>query len=310
MKLIPKQQKRGADEPLEPWVPFPYQTITSSSAGEWSGTEYGHCYLADPSGLKGYAIAESGTTTNIAQFTNNSPFVPVNCTTDFSVRLSSFTGTSPNYGNAQDFKFSYDGTKLLALWWNLSGTLAHITSWNLDTAWDVSGIDPEAPDSFFKFPDIIMGYTRSYLRDFDVSEDGRQLYIFDKSITVLTDNPSGYRGALFVYELSTPFDLATASELDVYVINHRYDTAMYSIYGVTVFSRGHHVDQICMGLGRMQNFNYPNGLEHKYTADGDQGNATMAGDYTSASIHRHERGWTQRHSGGSNRINLYLYTTT
>ena len=159
----------------------------------------------------------------------------------------------------------------------------------------ITGFDRLSYVDFMTIPGIIFGYDRSYITNMDISQDGRRVYFEDKTVVSLTDNPDGREGVLFVYELTTPFDVSTMVEHSVFVLSDTY-IEFGATNALTVFTRGHHVDQICLYSLSMINFNYPDGLEHKYAKDGGVG-GNLSADYDNMRIHKYMRGYSYRMYG-------------
>jgi len=305
MKLIPKQQTRGADEPLEPWVPFDH-IEEATYAGSHS------CPYGDLEGfVQGADMSADGTICTIAEETGvggigwmlvlDTPF-------DFDTVSGEYRVT---YSRAMDCSYSYDGNYFFHLVWTKTGYGAEIHSFALSTPWDTRNTSKTLIGSFI-VPDIIFGYSHLYLRNMDISEDGRRLYMFDSSVALLTDNPSSLTGVLYVYEMTTPFDASTMAEHSIFVMTDQQVSGR-ATNAMTVWTRGHHVDQIAAFGSRMVNFNYPNGLEHKYDGDGGIGNVTSA-DYKTVNVHKHIRGYTfncygSGVGGGSPRTVSHSFTT-
>ena len=291
MKLIPKQQKRGADEPLEPWVPFDFIEEGPSGATYYGPrSEYGGYVQGSvmaPGGTRFFVYEElitpsvDGDDGNLHVIELGTPYDFGTVTTELAARIGNL---------AQDINFSNDGLHMYALTWTQTDVGATIIQYDLSTAWDVF---TKTEMGTFIIPDIVQGYTRTFMRTMDISEDGRQIYLFDPVMVLLVNNPDGLRGAFITYELTTPYDITTAVEHSVFVLTDELIEGRI-VTDMTVWSRGHHVDQIAVAGSRMVNFNFPNGLVDKYVRDGGRGNVGGAEAYISTRVAKYDRGWTTR----------------
>ena len=304
MKIIPIPTPTD-NAPLEPWVPFDF--IEEAAYGDHHLCPYG-----DLEGfVQGADMSADGTICTIVEETGvggtgwmlvlDTPF-------DFSTVSGEHR---VSYARSMDCSYSYDGNYFFHLEWTKHERGAIVYSYSLSTPWDTRDTSKTLIGSF-AVPDIIFGYTRGYLRNMDISEDGKHLYMYDSSQTLLTDNPTGERGVMYVYEMSTPFDASTMAEHSIFVMADQFIEGR-PIYSMTVWTRGHHVDQIAVFGLRMVNFNFPDGLEHKYSRDGGNGNLG-ASEYMSANVHKHIRGYTFANygsgvGGGTPRTASQSYTT-
>jgi len=282
MKIIPIPAPID-DAPLEPWVPFDHIEETEYGgdhrcpSGEFEGFVQGADMSAD--GTVCTIVEEAGSGGIGWMLVLDTPF-------DFDTVSGEYRVT---YSKAMDCSYSYDGNYFFHLVWTKQEKGAEIRSYALSTPWDTRDTSKTLIGTFI-VPDIIFGYVRSYLLNMDISEDGRRLYMIDTTVTLLTDNPSSLKGVLYVYEMTTPFDASTLVEHSIFVISDPYIEGTATTC-MTVWTRGHHVDQIAPFGTRMINFNYPNGLEHKYARDGGVGTVSKA-NYKAANVHKHIRGYT------------------
>jgi len=300
MKLIPKQQNRGGA--LEPWVPFDHIDDTTNG-GSWSvDTSRGGGYVQGvdmtPDGSRLFFVEETtafgtgGGNGNLTYFDMNTPFDLGTAEPEYTFQTD---GDAPIDGVPVDVNFSEDGMHMYLLRWIQPGAGAALIHYELAAPWDITGFDRHSYVDIMTIPGIIFGYTRSYLTNMDISQDGRRVYFEDKTVTLLTDNPDSKEGVLFVYELTTPFDVSTMVEHSVFVLSDQW-IEFGITRALTVFTRGHHVDQICAYSVNMINFNYPNGLEHKYVKDGGAG-GDVPSDYHSMRVHKYVRGYSYKMYG-------------
>jgi len=308
MKIIPIPAPTD-DAPLEPWVPFDHidderwggvsTGLSTNTAGYVQGT-----FMA-PGGTR-FFIYEELSTDSIDGGSGNLHILELATPFDFGSRTSELATLIVS--RAQDINFSNDGLHMYALTWTETGVGAAVVQYDLSVAWDVF---TRTEMGTFIIPDIVQGYTRSYLRNMDISEDGRRIYLLDPTVTVFANNPSSSKGALFVYELTTPYDITTAVEHSLFVIADSYIDGQL-ILDMTVWSRGHHVDQIALAGAKMISFNYPDGLVDKYVKEGGLGNLTSE-NHQSLRVLKFDRGrysrTTLEGTGSGQQYVASIYTT-
>ena len=97
---------------------------------------------------------------------------------------------------------------------------------------------------------------------------------------------------LYEYEMTTPYDLSTLVEVGAYALRGQDWGGAVTSFGFTVYTRGHHVDQIIESGGYINSFLYDGVLEDRFERDvvpgGSYGPSSY--DYVSYTMHRQVRG--------------------
>jgi len=291
MKLIPKQQKRGDDTPLEPWVPFDHivdQLLTDWTGGKVRGGGYVQGAYVTPDGMKVFLVEETSTAGagggygQMTYFDLTSPLDLGTALPEFAVAVTSLSQPGEFKGVPMEVEFSIDGMQMYILRWSQTGIEASIHHYTLPAPWDMTGFDYTVYTSHFVFPANIFGYARSYIRNIAISEDGTKLYVPQPTITRLDNNPTSKKGSLMVYELTTPHNIGSAVESEMFIL---HDPNIGDIdHAITVFSRRGQVDQFVMAGTKTVNFNFPNGLEDRTERDGGY-SWLSGGPYRSLRVH-------------------------
>ena len=303
MKIIPIPTP--TDPALEPWVPFPSGDATAHGSITRVNGDSNHSFIFSADGLIAYFSTEPG---YVRAYTLSSPFDCDAMTEVYGRSLHSTFSTDPNYGTVTAQRFSRDGSVYYQLYWYQTGKKATLCSWNLTTPWSLGSAYSTNVATWFAFPDNLMGYPHDYLRQFDVSEDGTRLYIYDTELTKAENNPNNRTGILFEYEMTVPHDASTLVEIAPYVLNGHNQSSVLPIYGFTVYTRGHHVDQIMFVDFYISDTHYDGVLVDKYTGDTPFGAIPRAGDYLSLIPHSHVPGYISGGSHYAGTISLEAYS--
>ena len=141
-----------------------------------------------PDGLKMYI--SDNTDKDIDEYTLSTAY-------DISTASYSQSGSVISFGTLEGFEMTSDGKRL----YTADGNSANITQYDLGTAWDISTI------SFNQFYDASVfsgddGITSA--QDVVLRPDGGRMFIMD-------DDASGVVNHIETYDLSTPFDISTAT---------------------------------------------------------------------------------------------------
>jgi len=272
MKIIPIPAPTD-DAPLEPWVPFDHiddQTLSDWTGGDVRGGGYVQGTYVTPDGMRVFIVEETGTSGAGGGY-GQMTYIDLTSPLDLGTALPEFavmvTSQSGEFGGVPiDIEFSIDGMQMYILRWSQVGVGASIHHYTLPAPWDMTGFDYTVYTSHFVFPSIIFGYTRNYIRSIAISEDGSKLYVPQPTLTRLDNNPTSKKGSLMVYELTTPHNIGSAVESEMFIL---HDPNIGDIdHAITVFSRRGQVDQFVMSGEKTVNFNFPNGLEDRTERDG------------------------------------------
>ena len=106
------------------------------------------------------------------------------------------TGPDPDIGNNRAVKFNLDGTKMFLIDVHTNSTGRRVVEFNLSTPYDTSTVTEG--NSF-----TISG-TSAILQDFSFDDDGTRMYVIETN-----QSPGAY--FIYVYKLSTGFDITTAT---------------------------------------------------------------------------------------------------
>jgi len=150
-----------------------------------------------PDGLKLY-IADN-TDKDIDEYTLSTPF-------DLTTGSYSQSGSLTVFGQLEGFDITEDGKRL----YTADGSSSNITQYDLGTAWDISTI------SFNQFYDasVFSGDDGiSVAQDVVLKPDGTRMFIMDNDV-------SGIVNHLETYDLSTPFDISTATWVEKDEMSH------------------------------------------------------------------------------------------
>ena len=288
MKIIPIPAP--ADDALEPWVPFPSGDATDVLGSATLAGANQHGFIFSEDGWLAFVMIEPA---YIRTYALTAPF---ECSGWTEIDDRSFGSLSnpgeDSYGLAMNQKFSWDGMKYYIIYWGSVGHVATICQWDLNAPYDFSGRNEYNYDTSFRFPQIIMGYDHEYLREFDISEDGQRLYVQDKGTRKLGGNPDGAFGVIYEYEMTTPYDLSTLVELGTYALRGQDWGGAVTSWGFTVYTRGHHVDQVIESGAYLNSFLYDGVLEDRFERDVVPGGVynPSLNDYVTYIMHRRVRG--------------------
>ena len=288
MKIIPAPVL--TDDALEPWVPFPSGEATRILGEATIEGANQHGFIFSEDGWLAFVMIEPA---YVRTYALTAPFECSGWTEIDSRYLA--TTASPEfdtYGLGINQKFSWDGMKYYIIYWGLEGYVTTICQWDLNTPFDLAGTDRYNYDTSFRFPEIIMGYNHEYLREFDISEDGQRLYVQDKGTQKQGGNPDGAFGIIYEYEMTTPYDLSTLVEVGAYALRGQDWGGAVESFGFTVYTRGHHVDQIIEVGAYINSFLYDGVLEDRFERDVVPGGSFVGGGgtYISYIMHRQVRG--------------------